>query len=363
MNIKSVRNSNIELLRIILMFMIVIHHLLIHATDLKLLDSGLAPVTNHIYIQTFINSFFVIGVNTFVFISGYYGIKFNFNTLISFIAQAFFYSVVISALFFFIEPETFSYKNLIKSLFPISSGLWWYITVYVVIYIISPLLNAGIRELTAAKFQFILFILFFFNSVGGFLLNPDGLWIHNGYSFFSFVFLYLLGRYFSAHYQKNIRSMKYLLLYGASTVIVFSLVWFLISVNQEHLAGRIFSYNNPLLILSSIFFFFAFKGFNFKNGFINKIAPLTLGVYMLDDHILVRSWLTELFKKMSFDYHGRYINYYLLLIFFGIIIFLSCLFIDYLRRRFFNPLLNIIYNQLTVIKLNNALNEARTHGE
>ena len=72
---KAKRSSNIELMRIFLMFMIIFHHLIVHSLGLKELKSAAYenefPATQAILL----NSFIVIAVNAFIFISGYFGIK------------------------------------------------------------------------------------------------------------------------------------------------------------------------------------------------------------------------------------------------------------------------------------------------
>ena len=63
------RQSNIELLRIISILMIVIHHVLVH---------GIYNAVNNSTLH-FIDSFVIYGVNIFLLISGYFTINLKFS--------------------------------------------------------------------------------------------------------------------------------------------------------------------------------------------------------------------------------------------------------------------------------------------
>ena len=78
MNTK-VRNSNIELLRIIAMMFIVIWHISVHA------QKGELPSHNYIAAIT------TTGVNLFVLISGYWGIKLKWKSLLNILSIVVFY--------------------------------------------------------------------------------------------------------------------------------------------------------------------------------------------------------------------------------------------------------------------------------
>ena len=88
-NIKKLRDSNIELLRIISMIMIVVHHYEMFA---GFTNSG--NVSLNSYIEIALYSLGKLGVNIFVIISGYFLITSQFNTkkAVKLWMQIFFYS-------------------------------------------------------------------------------------------------------------------------------------------------------------------------------------------------------------------------------------------------------------------------------
>ena len=74
------RDSNIELLRIICMLFILIHHFIIHSLvpDLFVRDGNINAYRVACII---VNGVVYVGVNCFILISGYYGIKFKLRSL------------------------------------------------------------------------------------------------------------------------------------------------------------------------------------------------------------------------------------------------------------------------------------------
>ena len=85
MKIKS-RESNIELLRIVLMLLIIARHIIMYSG--KLSDKG----TSEYYITNIARSISVCSVNTFIIISGYFGIRLNLTKILKIEARVLFYT-------------------------------------------------------------------------------------------------------------------------------------------------------------------------------------------------------------------------------------------------------------------------------
>ena len=91
-SVKKERLSNFELLRIIAMIFIVLHHYTYYG--------NLISASNNIinkYIAVFIIVLGKVGVNIFILITGYFQInqKFKFKKVIFLILQVYFYSIVL----------------------------------------------------------------------------------------------------------------------------------------------------------------------------------------------------------------------------------------------------------------------------
>jgi len=325
------RQSNIELLRIILMLMIITHHVIVHGLGLKNIGLPSFFLEKLTYVELAINSFVIIAVNTFIFISGYFGMKFKIRTVLSFIFQAIFYSVILYLLFAYIYPSQWSFKNLIRSFFPISRNVWWFISTYLGLYFISPFLNKGIDDIDRYQMRKILLGLLFLNCFSGFLF---GTLSQDGYSIFHFIVIYILGRYI-AKYEIDLK--KRLLPLSVQTFLLFCSALILIHFHKLVEVWHLFQYNNPILIISSILFFFVFKNISIKsNKFINIIAGSVLGIYMIHDYLQVRESIAQLVDQIKLSYMNKE---YLLLIFILILIlsvFIVGVIIELIRKKMFD---------------------------
>ena len=59
------------------------------------------------------------------------------------------------------------------TIFPVGRGIWWFFTVYIVLFIISPILNSlfdGISKTNFIKYYFIFYVFFYF--IPSFISDP-----------------------------------------------------------------------------------------------------------------------------------------------------------------------------------------------
>ena len=116
------RESNIELLRILSMFMIIAHHFSVHGNFI--LEK--IPLLNKIWLQL-LSSGGKIGVNIFIIISGFFLInskKVNMNKIIKLLAQLLFYSILIFIIFGSFGIVSFNIKSLVKHI--LGYPIWWF---------------------------------------------------------------------------------------------------------------------------------------------------------------------------------------------------------------------------------------------
>ena len=138
---KKIRNSNIELLRILSIIMITISHYCIHGV-------GRTVISNlNLSINRFILEFLTLGnlgSILFVLISRYYLSNSNnikLKKILRIILQVVFYSVLIYLILVILGIENFNTKSLIKNLLPITFKSYWFITAYIILYIFHPFIN------------------------------------------------------------------------------------------------------------------------------------------------------------------------------------------------------------------------------
>lgn len=321
------RESNIELLRIVLMLMIIIHHLIVHGCRSNYLSK------NTLFIS--LNIFSIIAVNCFIFISGYYGIKFKVKTLFSFIVQAIFYSVGTYLVFHvFISTEDYSTSELIHSFFPVTYGKWWFLNAFLGVYILSPFINKGIDSLNIYQSGIIVIALAYLNS--SYPIIGYNFYSGDGHSFFTLLSMYVIAR-FCGKYIKDIK--KPIVLYISTYIISLLLVLILFKINYADTAWRLISYGCPLVILGAVFFFYTFKKIKLKSNLINKVAPLCFGVYLIHDIADTRSLLVGFIQRINNAIENPLLMG-LALIVTAIIIFIICASIEKVRQIVFNPIID-----------------------
>ena len=91
------RKSSIEVLRFFFMFLIVLQDVFVHGLHYQNDTYSTYPCLNILLL-----SFSYVGVTGFMFISGYYGIRFKLNSLISLFNQVLFWSVIIACFVYYI---------------------------------------------------------------------------------------------------------------------------------------------------------------------------------------------------------------------------------------------------------------------
>lgn len=265
------RSSNIELCRIAAILLVVLYHSASWTQgDLCSIDTCYVPAL-------FIRGFSVIGVNVFVFITGWFGILPKRSSLINLLFIVMFWGIArVFALWGLGDLEW-------RALFVISSTNWFVIS-YLGLMLFSPILNLFIENSSQKSLKLFLFFLFAYQTwFGWFPALPHFDVFQGGYSFVSFFFIYMVAGYLRLY---GIPSLLHKLC--APFYLIFSL---LIGISAYystaldiHVGDFIFKYNNPLVILSSISFFLTFNKLNISNiKWVNYMATSTLSVLLIHE--------------------------------------------------------------------------------
>lgn len=148
-----------ELLRIVSMLMV----LLLHANFLVFGTPTAADATCHpvaTFLRLFFESVSIVGVNLFVFISGWYGIKAKLRRIAAFLFQVFFFvAVCYGAEVVVLGTNTFSFSYLFHLL---RMDSYWFAQAYLILYVLSPALNKFIEHSQHRDHLLLLISLFVF---------------------------------------------------------------------------------------------------------------------------------------------------------------------------------------------------------
>lgn len=353
--VKPPRELNIELLRIILMIMIVCHHFLMRGRGLHLLyTSGSTHINNDNLHGLFVDSFLIMTVNCFIFISGYYGIKFRIKTILSLFIQAVTYSILIDVIFDLAGGDDLSMESVWNGLLSIPNGQWWFITTYFFLYLLSPFLNLAKTQLTKFQFLYVLGVLTLINFIVAFTLDPSPLGVLNGYSLFSFICIYFYGQGFSTYININKGKWFFFTIYVVCSLLIFTMFYVSLKYFSVDLAWTAFSYNNPLVLISAISFFFFFKNLKISYTQISFFSSSVLAIYLVHEHPRSADFITENLNGFAIKYMigSVYFTFFLI----AAALFLGCTMVEKARVFITEPFLNYLIRRFKLDSVDKKIN-------
>lgn len=343
---KPMRDSNMELLRILSMLLVLVYHV-----NFLSLGAPNIPVGENEHVSTFIRLFLESGcaccVNVFVLLSGWFGIKPKTNRLCEFLFQIVFFVVVSIIMLCLFADHKFCFDD-VKNL-PMLNASLWFPKAYLLLYILSPVLNAFVDKAEKKTFLLVLVGFYIFQTLYGWACGGV-VWVQGGYSTISFIGLYLLARYFKLHtpsYIEKSSSRKMVLGYFI-TIIISTIIWYttrLVGIDTDRWMD---SYVSPFVIAESMFLILAFSKLSIKSKFVNWVASSCFAVYLLHCAPNVLSHYANAIKtwnqEESFDFFIVYT------VCFVISVFTISVVIDKIRILMWNKIIIKILLRLYIFK-------------
>jgi len=310
------RASNIELLRICCMLMIIAGHVMImHETQFSLTNSD--EIIDLLFRGTF-----CVAVNAFILISGFFGVQFKKERLFHLVIQTFFYSAMFMIMAVLLGWHIFNPRKDFFAFLPILTKQYWFVTCYVVLYIISPWLNIwvdSLERLIYKKFLVVGFFIVYLWPTCSFLINSPRFINDSGYGIVNFIYLYMLGRYIRLYFVN-----RYTLKFYWGGYILSSLALFLCQYGLSWLLGFEFtswlSYNTLFCFMGSVCLFMAFKNISFRSSIVNYWAKPCLAVYLIHMAPFVLGKFCIVVGLQ--DYHG--LSYLVLIFILPVAVYLAC---------------------------------------
>lgn len=334
------REYGVDLFRTIATVFVVILHVLEQGGIL----SNAFPGGVNYWVAWFIEIIAFCAVNCFALISGYVmaGRKTKLKNIIGLWFQVFFYSIVISLLFFILVPDTRSITKLAVAFLPVMGMRWWYISSYFALFFFIPILNTAIEHISKKTFEKVLIIILIGVCVIDRILPLDTFVFAGGYSPIWLIVLYLFGAYIKKYdVKQKITSLKSIVAFGAVVILTF-LSKFIITFATKNIFGEarfdntFISYTSITIVLASIFLFLFclnVKISNFSEKLIAFFAPATLGVYLIHVHPFVFQYIIKDAFAMLAQKH--FIIMIIGIVIATLLIFLICAIIDLIRIQIF----------------------------
>lgn len=209
---------------------------------------------------------------------------------------------------------------MVESLTPIISDFYWFITMYVGMYILSPLLNHFIKSLSKRKHQCVLVLCFVLFSVRtNIFYYSSGMNIAGGVSISWFLVMYLFGAYIRLY---DVGQGQY---------------------GKWMAAGVVFELLIPLsrvvIVAAAICLFVGFLGIKIRPGRLANLILLlgstAIGVYLIHEHYYIRIALWDDVKAWSWLYQW-YMMPKIVVTVLGV--YAVCSAVELVRRLIFRPL-------------------------
>lgn len=333
------RQSGIELLRIISMWMIVAHHLVEkNAFNVFAQSTGMRKAFFEIV-------FFAggkIGVVVFFTITAWFFLdreqtfRASLRRVWLMERELLFWSIMLCAAFLVLARPMMTSGSVVKSVFPLLFGLWWYPTSYALFLVLLPFLQKGLRVLTVGEHKALaLSIVVLWGLVG---LVPKTHANDNVSGVFAFCFLYVIIAYYKWHCGNGwSRRAAWLMIVTGYALIagywmVFSLVWSRTGRFESLITMGANDWKlGPVLVAFGLFILF--ERMSFRSRVVNYLAGSAFAVYLISMYPQV----VDLLWHRMFDLSRYYASPWSPLIAVGIVsaIYGVCTVMDVVRRALF----------------------------
>lgn len=344
------RKYNIDLLRIISIIFIILSHYVYHG---NIVDNS--TITGNIWVALLVSVCGKLGANIFILISGYFykENKLKFSKIIKMDLKVIFYSILICVVFKFFNIREVTLKNWVSSIIPLISGLYWFFTAYIGLYLISPVLNYLIHNVESKILKKIIIYGFVLLSIIPTFTSFDP-WYSD---IIWFIYVYIVGAYIRLN-EENKYKKYYKIIALLFSVIIFALTLsiYYISMRIHALKAGIYHFTaitSSFLFGLAVLYLLIFKDIKINNNTFNKIiksiTPHLLYVYILHDNPLIRDVLWDLLKCKEMSNSAFMVVNMIISV---IIIFVVSIIIDMIVDVAFNKIkFNKIEEILSKIKL------------
>lgn len=309
---KTERQSNFELLRVIAMLMIV----LIHAN--MYLPSFADGITRTVANGTIVG-ICNIGVTCFILISGYFGVRFSVRKLVKMELMMITYSLFETLIIFLFDPNALEgmrlLEQLLKAFLPFISRKYWFYSCYVCIFIFSGFIETFISAMSREMFKKLLVVMLLVFSVFPtffyFEIMPD-----NGKGLVQMFMIYLIGRYIRLYADD--------IVFPRWSLAVFVGLWAINAISHTiYFMNHSFCKDNSITnIAMAIILFVTFKSFSFSSKVVNFLSKPMFAVFALNSTLV----------GIVFNRVGDKLPFFYVEILLVVGIFIACVFIGALRE-------------------------------
>lgn len=270
------RESNIEMLRIVSMFGIIILHYF--NKDMGGM-STFAVFPNFLWIfSKCLQSLAVPMVNCFVLITGYFMIErkeLSFRKPVELLLITAWYGVASYVISLFYGIHSFSMSGILYAVIPFFAGRRWFVETYIILILIAPFISRMLNVIGKTAFELLIVIQVILFSIW-YSIGSSAPLLDDGYGIINFITLYMIGAYLKLYANSSRWILKSVcqgvVLYLSCSAITFCAGLFMNS----------FGYAFFTNIMGAVALFVTFLYIDFgHNKIINHISSYALDVYFV----------------------------------------------------------------------------------
>lgn len=323
--------------------MIIAHHYVIHSGAF---DPVMPPLNSELIFFLTIQALGKIGVMIFFTISAWYLCMEKQPTMLKALKRSWilerevlFYSLGLCSVFLVFAKQYLSIRMTAFSLFPTISGMWWYVTAYVIFLLLCPSLTRGLRAVgEKVHASLCALLLIGWGIIAGLL--PIEVLESNTSGFVGFLFIYILVSFYRWYLDDWSSKIAWIMVAVGSLLIVISILSIQLlgtALNSDRIRAESTYLASgcikPPVLLVGFGLMLLFEKRQFTNKLINAIASTTFGVYLIHDYVPIREVLWHSRFGLKTLYNEPYaVPESILTI---IIVFLFCMMVDFVRQGLF----------------------------
>ena len=352
---KRIRNTNLELFRIITMITIISHHYVVNSGIMNTML--IHPLIKKSLFFFFVGAWGKTGINCFVILSGYFMCKskISMKKFIKLLFEIEFYRIIIYLIFCLFKYEKLTLLSLFYTVIPVKSIGDGFTSAYIVFFLFIPFLNIllnGLNEKMHLRLILLcLFMYTFLSSIPIFSITMNYVsW---------FMVIYIIAAYIRLYPKPLFNNKK---IFGITSIvcIIISLLSIVLCLKKNMFYYFFVSDSNKVMaLITSFSLFLFFKNINIKyNKYINMIASTSFGVLLIHANSdAMRRWLWQdiLKNTVFFDTKWWYIHFLVSIC----IVYIVCVVIDLLRQRFiekyffklYDKYINILYSKFSTLEM------------
>lgn len=346
------RMANMELLRILSMLMVITLHYLGKGELLVSLTQNEMGIQG--YVAWLLEAFAIVAVNVYMLTTGFFLAESSIKVsrILQLMLQVWFYAIgigILAGAFGYFPEEGICVHYILCLIFPISMGHYWFMSAYIYMYLFIPFVILAVKKMSQKQMKIILAILVFvfsiIKSITPAVLEMD----MQGYDCIWYLCMCVLAAYIRKYgFPFFTKKTKRICVYIVGALGIFGMTMLIRFVYLKYDAlGTIlticYNYNHILVLIASVGLFYCFYQMEWKDTaffrMVVKVAPYTLGVYLMHEHLAIRyQWQIWLGVENVDTVLSMFFNW----IFAVTIVFVAGIVVDFLRTKLFGGIHRVL---------------------